>query len=292
MKSEHRHELKTNELAEWLGNLPEWTKENIMTIIVVLVVIAAAVVFLIMRNTRRSNLMDEQVNFTALVGGTSAAKMQIYYGQSQGTDNSYYLLTHANNLKDFAESTKHKNMAAVALIEGAEAIRSELHYRLDSITKEKLIEQIESAKACYTEALAKADSNSSLIAAAKYGLGLCAEELGDFAEARRIYQEIVSDTNLEGTVPIVQAKRRLDIMSDYENDIVFKPAPVKEPEVASTPTIQIRPTDANLPVDANLTVEANLPIDVNVVPQIPEMNQVPILSDEASEDSDVNVPVE
>ena len=34
MKSDHRHELKTNELAEWLGNLPQWTKENLVTIII------------------------------------------------------------------------------------------------------------------------------------------------------------------------------------------------------------------------------------------------------------------
>ena len=44
MKSDHRHELKTNELAEWLGNLPEWTKENLVTIIAVVVVVVVVVV--------------------------------------------------------------------------------------------------------------------------------------------------------------------------------------------------------------------------------------------------------
>ena len=43
MKSDHRHELKTNELAEWLRNLPEWTKENLVTIIIVVVVVAVLV---------------------------------------------------------------------------------------------------------------------------------------------------------------------------------------------------------------------------------------------------------
>ena len=41
MKSEHRHELKTNELAEWLGNFPQWAKENLRMIIYVTVVIVA-----------------------------------------------------------------------------------------------------------------------------------------------------------------------------------------------------------------------------------------------------------
>ena len=43
MKSDHRHELKTNELAEWLGNLPEWTKENFVTIIIALAPFVAGV---------------------------------------------------------------------------------------------------------------------------------------------------------------------------------------------------------------------------------------------------------
>ena len=38
MKSEHRHELKTNELAEWIGNLPQWARENRRMIIYVSVV--------------------------------------------------------------------------------------------------------------------------------------------------------------------------------------------------------------------------------------------------------------
>ena len=33
MKAEHRHELKTNELVEWLTNLPQWANENLTTII-------------------------------------------------------------------------------------------------------------------------------------------------------------------------------------------------------------------------------------------------------------------
>ncbi len=33
MKSEHRHELKTNELAEWIANFPTWAKENAKVLI-------------------------------------------------------------------------------------------------------------------------------------------------------------------------------------------------------------------------------------------------------------------
>ena len=39
MKSEHRHELKTNELAEWISNFPSWTKENAKVLIPTIVVL-------------------------------------------------------------------------------------------------------------------------------------------------------------------------------------------------------------------------------------------------------------
>jgi len=42
MKAEHRHELKTNELAEWIAGLPEWTRKHLIIIIIVLVVVVLA----------------------------------------------------------------------------------------------------------------------------------------------------------------------------------------------------------------------------------------------------------
>ena len=40
MKSDHRHELKTNELADWLAHFPEWANQNRTNIIAVAVVLA------------------------------------------------------------------------------------------------------------------------------------------------------------------------------------------------------------------------------------------------------------
>jgi len=66
MKSEHRHELKTNELAEWLGNLPQWTKENLTIIIVVLAVVVAASAFYVRYRYSKSAVVEEQLEFTNL----------------------------------------------------------------------------------------------------------------------------------------------------------------------------------------------------------------------------------
>jgi hypothetical protein len=85
--------------------------------------------------------------------------------------------------------------------------------------------QINQAKVSYTEALERAASNPSLKATAKFGLGLCEEELANFEQARQIYQDIVSSPEFEGTVAKASAKYRLDTMADYKTAVVFKPAP-------------------------------------------------------------------
>jgi len=276
MKSDHRHELKTNELAEWLGNLPEWTKENLVTISIVVGVIVVAGAFYGWRLYSKDVLLvQEQTEFTNLLNQISGGKMQILQGQeSQGRDWSFLLLQPANNLQSFAKKTNHKRMAAMALIKRAEALRAELHY--GSVEEQYLVTQTNLAKASYTEALEKCPTIPSLTATAKFGLGLCEEELGNFGQARQMYQDIAANSDFESTLAAVQAKRRLDTMADYQKNIVFKPAP-KVPESMTqtipTDTGQLpniippfniyRPLEFDMLPESKEPDKANLPVDAN-----------------------------
>jgi len=282
MKAEHRHELKTNELAEWLSNLPQWTKENLTTIIIILAVIVAALAFYVRYRYSKSLVADEQFEFTNLLNQLSASKMQVLSAQAEGRDLSFILLQPANSLGTFAQNAKNDRMAALALIKQAEALRTELHYRPGTISNEDLTSQINQAKAAYTEAIQtrlQGTSNPSLTAAAEFGLGLCEEELGNFEKAQQIYQIIAENPDFEGTVAVTQAKHRLETMADYKQKVIFKPAPAptaasllqSQTMGASTePTIQIKPVDTNLPA------EVILPIDVNQASQtsnvLPDVN--------------------
>jgi len=283
MKSDHRHELKTNELAEWLGNLPDWTKENLYTIILVVVLLGAAVGIYFWRISNRGSAQAQQrVEFTGLLNQVSGGKMQIAQAQAQGKDQSFMLLQPAKNLETFAERTGNGRMAALALIKRAEALRAELHY--GTVQKDYLVSQTNLAKASYTEALKRCPDDASLAAAAKFGLGLCEEELGNFEQAGQIYQEVAANPDFEATVAAVQAKRRLATMADYRREVVFRPKPTPpvaaaEPneivKVTTGPAVQIGPTgatapfgvnvpvDANLPAEVTLPAEANLPVEVN-----------------------------
>jgi tetratricopeptide (TPR) repeat protein len=241
MKAEHRHELKTNELAQWLANFLQWAKKNTTTIIYisVLVVVVAGVYFWKVYEKRVVS-SRQQFEFTSLLSQVSQGKTQIIQAQAQGLDTSYTLIQAADNLQNIAQNVKNEQMAALALIKEAETLRMELHYRFGSIREQDLTAQINRAKDSYTKAIEKSSTNPSfpsLTATAKFGLGLCEEELGNFEQARQIYSEIVANADFESTVAAAEAKQRLLTMADYQQPVVLKPSPKQTP-VAPAEIIQ------------------------------------------------------
>lgn len=285
MKSEHRHELKTNELAEWLANLPQWTKENMTTILVVLAVIVVGVAFFLWR-TYSKNVVQvrEHLEFTNLLNQLSGIESQIPAAQANGSDLSANLIPAADALGSFAQNTRNNRMAALALIKQAEALRSEMHYRPGIMSTEDITNRVNQAKTAYTGAIQRA-SNAALKAAAQFGLGLCEEELGNFDQAKEIYQGITENDDYDGTVAKASAKYRLETMADYRQKVVYKPAPApaaaSQPSIqinpdtnmltASQPTIQLKPVDVTIPPDANQKSQESV-IVPEVNPKVPEPN--------------------
>ncbi len=266
MKSEHRHELKTNELAEWLANLPEWTKENLVTIIsVAVLIIVLAGVYLWRGYNRNVVQVGERTEFTSLLNQVSAAKMQIVQGQEENRDLSFSLLQPAKGLEAFAQGTKNKRMAALALIKQAQALRAELHY--GTADEKYVTEQTAKAKASYTQALEKSGDNYALAAAAEFGVGLCEEELGNFEDAEQAYQGVVANADYQGTVALAQAERRLKIMGDYKEKIAFKPNPNPKPAGASQPTVSTQPTSPRMPANIVPPFDFRRPLDFSMFPE-------------------------
>jgi tetratricopeptide (TPR) repeat protein len=250
MKSEHRHELKTNELADWIANLPEWADENRNMIITVAVVIVVALVVYFWSYYRRAVVsVGQQTRLTNLVTQVQQKTNDVARAAMQNNDLSYDLLPLADDLQTFAQNTSDKNVAALALIQRGETLRAELHYRLAEISPEDQEKQIAKARESYQLALEQAKSNSTLAASARLGLGLCEEELGRFDQAAEIYRAIVQQPEYAGTVGQATAAYRLQVMDDFKTPVVFKPAPPRpQPPAAQAPTIQLRPGDANAPV--------------------------------------------
>ena len=264
MKSDHRHELKTNELADWLAHFPQWVQENRTTLIGagVIIVLVIAVYFV---QFYRKDVVDvrHHVQLTNLVTQITAQKRVIARAAGQGTDQSIALLPVAQDLQDFATGIGNDRMGALALIKRAEALRAELHYRLADASGDDVAKQIAQAQGSYQQALQRAGSNATLAATAEFGLGLCDEELGNFDKAKEAYLAVAENPDYEGTTAQAAAAHRLKAVDDYKGTVVFKPAPQPKPEAASMPTIQIGPDAVNNPI----TFEAS--DDIFVAPPTP-----------------------
>jgi len=238
MRSDHRHELKTNELVDWLNNLPEWAAQNRKNLIAAgAVLVVAILVYLWSYYHHTVVSVRNQERITRLVSQVPEQMNTVMRSAMQGADQSYTLMPLSQDLQDFAGDTSNDNMAALALIKRGETLRAELHLRLKDATPDELNAQIAKAKASYQEALDRKPSSVTLLAAAKFGLGLCEEELGNFDQAAEIYREVAQKPEYAGAAAQAAADYRLKILDDFKAKVAFKPAPA-QPQ-AATPTLQI-----------------------------------------------------
>lgn len=231
MDAQHRHELKTNELADWLTHAPEFLKKNASTIIGVLLIVIGIVtwpMFTKMRhntNIAKAAAVTESIqNLERDIYGVIQAGEQDSDARQQATG---ALLVNANALLEQANKTDNPDLAAMARIKAAQALRTELHVRAERISIEDVHARINQAQDAYKKALASATS-PTLKAMAKLGLGLCAEELGQRDAAAALYKEILDTPDFSATVIPAQAQARLDRLEENLETFVFAPAPVEE----------------------------------------------------------------
>ncbi|TFG50716.1 MAG: hypothetical protein E4H40_00730 [Candidatus Brocadiia bacterium] len=233
MKAEHRHELKSNDLALWIANFPNWAKENKNYIIYAgVVVILTFAAWLWKGYSEPKIIARNKVQLTNYVNAFEKSKIDILSQASSGQDiSATSIIPLASNLRTFAQDSKNKYMAAMALLKTAQAIRTELHYRLQAVPEDEFKAKINGAKTTYAQALEKAQGDPTLAAAAKFGIGLCEEELRNFEQAKNIYQEITQNPGFEGTAAAAQAHFRLKTMADYQQTVVLAKDPkLPEPE--------------------------------------------------------------
>lgn len=238
MRSDHRHELKTNELVDWLNNLPEWATQNRKNLIAAgAVIVVAVLVYLWSYYYHTVASARNQERLTRLVSQVPEQMNTVMRSAMQGADQSYTLIPISQDLQDFAGDTSNDNMAALALIKRGETLRAELHLRLKDAAPDELNAQIAKAKASYQEALDRKPSSVTLLAAARFGLGLCEEELDNFDQAAEIYREVAQKPEYAGAAAQAAAGYRLKILDDFKAKVAFKPAPA-QPQ-AAVPTLQI-----------------------------------------------------
>ncbi|MCI0498674.1 MAG: hypothetical protein L0Y36_03200 [Planctomycetales bacterium] len=227
MDAGHRHELKTNELAEQLGHLPQLIKENSNVIIGVVLIAAGLITWPMFTRMSRQRDVAAQSSVTQSIQTLDQNVydvLQAAEGDAEAKNKALStLLVNADALLGQASDIDNPNLAALARIKAAQAIRTELHLRPD-VSAEMLETQTQKARAAYEQA-AEAAGTPELKAMAKFGLGLCAEELGQTTQAADIYKGIIADKTFEATALPKQAQQRLDGLADNSQVFTFAPSP-------------------------------------------------------------------
>lgn len=164
MDSQHRHELKENDLAIAIGSMKQWWAKHQMKVLGAAVVLAAVIL---------------------------AAR---YYYESRwaSREGEQYQLATAPTpeaYRSLAQATSNRSIQVHANLRGAEALLKSLRTAPVPVTAEKRKQSLDSAEAMYKAALADAEHPLTRIKA-HIGLAVIAETRGDWDAAREQYQAV------------------------------------------------------------------------------------------------------
>ncbi len=264
MKAEERHKLKENELDSLLKDVPGALRNfffgsQISKIITSLLVIMLLFYSLksIITTAQDSARQKQASELASLMTEISNLKVEAIKG-AESAEVDKYLTSSKSLVTSFAklaDSSKSDGFEITAMLNHAKSLRSQLLYsgtQIETDQRDNILEQI---SAIYTKLQSKYKSNAIAQGAAKLGLAVIAEDRADYAQAKKLYQEIIDagTDKLVGTPYALQAKLRLAKIDESSSPLDFKwVEPVAEavPVTPDTNTSAVdQPADSDTPVD-------------------------------------------
>ncbi len=221
MDSEHRHELKSNELANILTHFPEFCKKNANVILGLGLIIIALITWPMFTKMSQNKAIAQQSQVSDSIQQLNQSIGMALQGADEQTLGA--VLINAQELIDSTAKTDNPNLKALAYIKAAQAYRTELHINKEILSADAIESQVQKAQDAYEKAaqMAKTDSLKGMT---QLGLGLCAEERGQTQQAAEIYQAIIDDESLAATVLPKQAQARLDGLQENAESFTFAPS--------------------------------------------------------------------
>jgi tetratricopeptide (TPR) repeat protein len=227
MDSKERHNMMTNELADWMGHIPDLVHTYRNQLIGVALILVALATWPMLNRWRQQSDFTAKAEISGILDSIEGGKFQALNQQqdSQQEFKADSFVVAANNLADEAKKAPTDDLSAIALIKQAQALRMDLFYKKEIPADDAISTQIKKAQEAYQAALNKAKM-PVVKAMAQFGLGLCFEESGQLEEAKAAYKKIVDDASYAGTPLPAAAKDRIDKMADNNVKYVFA-EPVK-----------------------------------------------------------------
>ncbi|MBN1764226.1 MAG: hypothetical protein JW860_03130 [Sedimentisphaerales bacterium] len=276
MKSEERHKLKANELKETIEYLKDFFSRHgtliFSIVIITLVALWGGNWLLKSRNVEKI----EQYNDLQL------AISQIYSFQQNAAKaarnpsmDSSYSNTPDNIINSLNLLTRDDTTAVgmMALLQQAETIRSQILFS-QQLSEDEKAQLCDRAEKIYDHVIMQYPHEVRAVGWAQTGKGIIAEERGQWDQARKIYEDIALNQGefYAGTIFPVQARKRLEILDELKNPVIFLPVP---PEPMITPVFETPESEVS---------EEGEEISITVQPEY-------IPSDETNDDTTGKAPL-
>ena len=244
MDADHRHELKENDLAEFITNFGSWWSKHGTTLLIAVLVIAAVLVGKRFVESRNAAVQEEAWSDLAL-----ASSPESYRAVAQ----SHSLQT-VQALADLrgADLWLEKAVAPAPLPKEEAAADTPETTASASITQQALDE----AALAYERVANDSQAHHVFKLNAHLGLAAVAEGREDWAQAHKQYTRVIEQAGTGYEAIAAQAKARMAQLDRLKNPVVFGPDP--EP-VATTPAPQPAPE-----VDTSLDLTPLQPGDIDL----------------------------
>jgi tetratricopeptide (TPR) repeat protein len=257
MDSKQRHEMMTNELADWIGHIPDFLNTYRNQLLGVVLVVIGLISWPILNRWRQQSDFAAKAEIVKILDSLETGKYMALSRQqdSQQEFKADSFLVAASNLAEEAKKAPTEDLSAIALVKRGQALRMDLFYRKEITAEDAVSTQIKQAQEAYQAAFDKARM-PVVKAMAQFGLGLCLEESGRLEEAKATYQKMVDEPSYAGTPLPAAAKDRIDKMVDNNVKYVFA-EPVKPAAPLPAATTPEAPSIAPAPVIAPSAVQEN-----------------------------------
>ncbi len=219
MDADHRHELKENDLAEFITHFGQWWSKHGNKLLLSALVISVVILGRQWLHTRSAAAQENA--WADLAGATSP--------------DSYRLV---------ALSHDNPTVRAMAYLRGADLLLNEAvagpgddDNTANDSAKLTAQQSLQEAAAMYNQVIQ--DNQAPLAFHLNAGLGLAAVAEGqrDWPQAKQLYEQVIDQAGAAFPTIAHQAQARLDMLDRLREPVVFAPDPPKEDTVFTPPSL-------------------------------------------------------
>lgn len=241
MKSERRHELQTNSLADSLSHAPQFLREHGSKILLGLIIVLLITMLIYQRSRRSAEELD--IGWMSISTARSAIQRiellpQMVQDPTEVAGARKQFAENASTALAPVMASDNRQIAAEAYL-----LRGDLNWTLantpvpavattqPSAAEPTTEDYLARAQEAFEKVVRVYPEQSSTVQNARFGLAAIAENRRDFETAAKLYREITGDPQSTESYKNL-AEMRLAVLEDLKNPIFIAAAPA--PTTAAT----------------------------------------------------------